>query len=383
MSIPNIFEYNETTELNNSIFLDSFAQNNDEIIFQNNFENGNNFSISEDYSFDKPLINKTIPLIDKSTGDKTEIKNQKKKEKELNNTQQDNKMPPTQYLLGAIKDVIFSKSKIDNSIKQYFQYTDNLTNLEKKMSNETYFSLKKRNRDKEPEILKEQKKLGRKKKNDLTIGLHNRNSEDNLIKKIKGKIIYFLLIFVNLILNSSLGERKKKEYVKFMKNEQNYKNIEKEDLIKDLDYQKIVNETKKERNIEFLKMTLKDFLSLEISPKYKTLSPYSNRNIINEIIENEKENEIIMFVLKELTLGDYIDIFTYKKELSDFGHLEEEEYKQIMAKFTRVDDLLKEIAISSEDNNYFSIFTSLLYNYERWFFIKKERKRNNNNNEEE
>ena len=90
---------------------------------------------------------------------------------------------------------------------------------------------------------------------------------------------------------------------------------EKEDLLKDLDYQKIVNETKKERNLEFLNMTLKEFLSLEISPKFKTFSPYSNRNVINEIIENEKENEIIMFVLSNLTLRDYLDIFIYKKRV--------------------------------------------------------------------
>jgi hypothetical protein len=250
------------------------------------------------------------------------------------------------------------------------------------MSDAVFFSAKKRNRDKEPEKFRENKKSGRKRKDEPKDGIHNKNSEDNIIKKIKAKFIYFLLSFINSIFNSFLGDNKIILYVKFMKNITSDKEPEKEDLLKDLDYQKIVNETKKEKNLEFLKMSLKDFLSLEISPKFKTLSPHSNRNVINEIIKNEKENEIIMFVLNDLTLRDYLDIFTYKKELSDFGNLEGEKYEQIMENFTRVDELLTEIDKLNDGNNYFSIFTSLLYNYERWFFIKKERNRNKKSNEE-
>ena len=37
-----------------------------------------------------------------------------------------------------------------------------------------------------------------------------------------------------------------------------------------------------------------------------------------------------------------------------------------------VEDLLQSIA-DNNDENYFSIFTYLLYNYKRWFLIKKGR----------
>ena len=304
---------------------------------------------------------------------------------EVKENAEENKKPPTQYVCDKIKNIYNSKLIKDSTkeiFNKNFKKTNNLEELEKKMSDEVFFSLKKRNRDKEPEKFRENKKSGRKKKDEPKDGIHNKNSEDNIIKKIKAKFIYFLLSFINSIFNSFLGDNKIILYVKFMKNIKTDKEPEKEDLLKDLDYQKIVNETKKEKNLEFLKMTLKDFLSLEISPKFKTLPSYSNRNVINEIIKNENENEIIMFVLKGLTLRDYLDIFTYKKELSDFGKLEGEKYKQIMANFTRVDELLTEIDKLNDGNNYFSIFTSLLYNYERWFFIKKERNRNKKSYEE-
>ena len=37
-----------------------------------------------------------------------------------------------------------------------------------------------------------------------------------------------------------------------------------------------------------------------------------------------------------------------------------------------VEDLLKKIS-EDNDEDYFSIFTFFLYNYERWFYIKKSR----------
>jgi hypothetical protein len=54
-----------------------------------------------------------------------------------------------------------------------------------------------------------------------------------------------------------------------------------------------------------------------------------------------------------------------------------------MDNFTRVDKLLKEIYELHNENNYFSLFFSILYNFERWFFIKKGRQINRRKNEKE
>ena len=52
------------------------------------------------------------------------------------------------------------------------------------MSDDTFNAPKRRNRNKVPELNDGIKKLGRKKKNDNKERLHNKSSEDNIIKKI-------------------------------------------------------------------------------------------------------------------------------------------------------------------------------------------------------
>ena len=76
---------------------------------------------------------------------------------------------------------------------------------------------------------------------------------------------------------------------------------EKEDLIKNLNYDLIVNSTEKENNLKFLKMALKDFLSTDISNKLKTYSKDSNKKVIDKIVKEENDN-ILNFVLNDLTL---------------------------------------------------------------------------------
>ena len=121
-------------------------------------------------------------------------------------------------------------------------------------------------------------------------------------------------------------------------------------------------------------MPLKDYLSIDITDKFKTYPKNSNKKVIDEILKNEKDNEKIMFILNDLTLGDYIDIFLYKKELKDFGKISEDKINSIMGKFKRVDKLLKEIK-AKENDNYYSKFFYIFYNFERWFFIKIDRQK--------
>ena len=285
--------------------------------------------------------------------------NYKKTKKEL---------PPTQYLTDKIKNII-SKVNINNKIKESFIVDDNIIKIEEKMS-DTNFLGKKRIKPKGTKIIKEKKaKLGRKKK-DEPKGSHTKDAIDNIIKKIKTSLLSYLLEFINNFLNTFINDDNKILLYKKLK-----RKIQNEKLIKELDYDNIVNNVKKEINLEFLKMSLKDFLSQDITTKYKTLPVDSNKILIEEIIKIEKDNEIIMFMLKDFTLGNWIDVFTYKKELKDFGNLNEDKIKKIMDKFIRVDKLLEEIYKLNNENNYFSRFFIILYNYERYFFIKRERQK--------
>ena len=283
--------------------------------------------------------------------------------------------PPTQYTTENIKDIL-SKLNIDDKIKKSFKIDDNILNIEKYISNESYFSIKRRKPKTKRKEIKDKKKLGRKRKDDTTQnGIHTKDSLDNIVKKIKVKILDYLILFINNILNNSPSDNNKISSMKFMINKKEPKS---KDLIKNLDYNSIVNNTKKEDNLKFLKMTLGEFLSQKISKKYKTLPTDYNKTIIEKIITKENNNEIITFIFNTLTLGDWIDIFIYKKELNDIHrYIDKDKINIIMNKFVRANKLIEDIYNLKSKNNYFSCFLIILYNYERWFFIKKERQKLN------
>ena len=333
------------------------------------YENSANNQINELYegTTNDKLKNKKnlVILINNNNTRNSTISNEAMKRKDL---------PTPQYKSEDIKAII-SKLNIDNKIKDNFIRDERIINIEQYMSNETFIGIKRRNRTKQKKPMEDKKKLGRKKKDDPQKGKHTKHSNDNMIKKIKSHLLDYLILFFNNILNSLFDDNKIKSYIKIIKNNQSIKDPKKEDLIKNLDYNTIMNKTEKEINLKFLKMPLKDFLSQDISNKYKTFNKNTNKRVIEEILLNEKDNEIIKFIFKKLTLGDWIDIFTYKKELGDFGALDENNQKLIMDHFIRVDKLLEKIYDLKNGDNYFSLFITILYNFERWFFIKTGRHR--------
>ena len=353
-----------------------------------------NFMDSEYLLYEENIVgeseNNIIEQIDENTREKTNkknsIDNKKQEIEELNKTPETPKdgleieisveKNDEQYEFNEIKDKILPKLNINTyeKINPCYIFTDNVEDLQKKMSDDTYYAEKKRNRDKE--IKKnDPKKRGRKTKQDTSVREHTKNSEDNIIKKIKTKVIDTLLTFINNCINCFLSEEKIKSYVKIMKDIKDDREPEKENLLKFLDYKKTINETKRETNLQFFKMPLKDFLSIDISPKFSTYRKDSNKKIINELLKNEQDNEILMFILNDLTFEDFIDIYTRKKELKSFPKLDVSKINLINYNFIYVESLLEEVHKLNDENNYFSCFTSILYNLKRWFFIKQERKR--------
>ena len=283
-------------------------------------------------------------------------------------------MPPTQYTYDKIKNEIFPKFKDKNIFDKIFIMNPKILALEENMSDNMFLQKKRRNKNlchtNEPK-----KKLGRK-KNDDTLGKinskHNKYSQDNIIKKIKSKLLHFLVEFLNNLLNSILKKNKINSYIKIVKNIEDNKIPKNVGLIKDLDYKNVIDRVKKEKNLEFFDMKLKDFLSSEISSKYKTLQKDSNKRIIEEILKEENENEIINFVFN-LTFRQWLDSFLYKKEIKDYKNLDNEKINIINYHFKRVDDLLIEI-YREFNTNYLSCYIFYLFNIERWYFIKMGRK---------
>jgi len=233
--------------------------------------------------------------------------------------------------------------------KRYRNYTDDdyIKEILENENKENYEQENKKRRGRKPKI------EGREK--------HNRMASDNNIKKIKAAIFKYLNIFLNNVIN--------------------YKNSpkEKRNKIYNINYC-FINQLKREIDLKYLNMPLKDLFSLlNVSPRYTTILPESNKIYIKRLLSKETD-EAIKFAFN-MTFRDWLDIFLFKKEVKDL--LNEYNVKgdknaiceKIKESLVGVDDLLNNIAAKENKNkNYFSNFTFYLYNYELWFFIKKGRK---------
>jgi len=200
-------------------------------------------------------------------------------------------------------------------------------------------------------------KRGRKPKNEDGEE-HNRMTSDNIIKKIKAEIFKYLTQFLNNIIKGKKtpGENNKIYRINYC----------------------FINQLNREIDLRYLNMPLKDLFSLlNVSPKYSTKVPESNKIYIEKLL-NGQTDEAIKFAFN-MTLRDWIDIFSFKKEVKDLlNEYNIKDYKNIICKkiknsLVTVDDLLNKFA-EKEENHYFSNFTFYLYNYELWFFKKKGRK---------
>lgn len=307
--------------------------------------------------------------INKIFDDNINIKNKEDNEKEA---------IPIQYTFDKINPIIQEMNLPDN-IKKKIVMDSHLNKIERQMNDIALMGKKKRRKkgkitfvDEDDDIKKQ--KVGRKKQGDFTKRKHDKNSADNIIKKIKLKFFEYSLKFLNNTLNSFLDKKKISEYNKILRKD--IKNDEPQNLIKLLDY-KFVDKIKKETDLLLLKNTLKDIFSNDISPKYSTLSRDSNKKMIERIIKEQKDNVNIMFAFN-LTFEEWIDVFTYKKELKSINNYDEEKMKDLNSQFIRLDKLIIEIFEKGYINNYLSYFISYAFNYKRWFFMKKGRNRVSN-----
>ena len=244
---------------------------------------------------------------------------------------------------------------------------------------------KKRKREKEEEDVKEkdnipkmskdfyiyvqnENKRGRKTEKNNKNYIHDKYKSDNIIKKIKDKLFKSVLKFVNTKLDLK----------------------EENELLK-LDYDEYINKLKRKRDLDLLKMPLKDFLALKISKKYNK-DPYYNKKIIDKILNNieninvydNKINKTVNFVF-DITFEDYIDICTSKKSLDDlindygdYGYTKDNiDYEKIKSNLNVINEISSEV-MKKNDVTYLSFFLFYLYNYKRWFYLKRGRKNSSN-----
>lgn len=284
---------------------------------------------------------------------------------------------------------ILKKNKKFSKIKNKFKKNQYIEKAEEKLCNkkrkrETFFEkyLKKNNNliiFKEKKNDKIKKKRGRKCKEDSGKEVHTKMSSDNIIKKIKCKIMDYLVIFMNNILDRKISDLK---------------------LYK-IDY-KYKDQINKKIDLDLLEKSLKDLLSMNITSKVKRHDKNFNEVLIEQILEQIKKEKsmeyinTIIFVLN-MKFRDWISLFTFKKNIYDL--IKENDDKNINSKkihnnlvsssincdkieksLIGADVLLNQILLKN-DSQYLSSFIFHLYNYERWFYIIFGRNKKEKNND--
>ena len=307
----------------------------------------------------------SIPKCTKATTTKTNQNKQEKDEPKVE-PKDEPKLYTSNDILNIFNDQS-NKDKISDSFKT-LKFKENieddlrLTKNKGKMDYYDYINSKLSNK-KNNEIKK--KKRGREKKNvNITI-IHDKMCSDNIIKKIKSAIFNYTLCFLNTLL--SLTDEKCSIY-----------NIK----LSKIHYKKNIDILKKEKELEILNMSLKEIFSKDISPKLRKYNSNFNKQIIENILNNKKVNDTILFVFN-MTLRNWLDIFTLKKSVIDIiNEYSDKNYKnidfdKIEKSMVGIDKLLNEIK-EKNGEDYLPYFIFCLYNYERWFNLKKSRKNKKN-----
>ena len=211
---------------------------------------------------------------------------------------------------------------------------------------------------------------------------HNKNITDNIICKLINRLNNSLLGFINGIISNLKTE----EEINLILLELNLPNkINKHHnsikVIKKNDYKSRLKFIKIDKFIELLDFSLKDYFSLEISRKFKDTKYSRNYNelILNRLLKDENDNnkKLFDFILNELKISDYIELFLHQKDFEELEtldvnqkHIIENNLKRIEKYYDDEDKL---------DINDFHCFALVVYNLKRLLFIKEIRKSRENN----
>ncbi len=342
--------------LNSGLGSGSSSTNQDSLLFQ-----PLNSDYSEDHFINPP---KTIISLDEDEEEEKPVEPKKTNE----TTTKDGK--EIFYPFKKIETEIIPKLGLSDDIKAKITKNEKeIEIIEKNLKPKGKGKMKAKEKDtpkdeNEETVQSDKIECGRKKLGDKSERPHNRDSFDNVVKKVKGDIFTEAASFLNQIIDLNISSDRKKALTKMTRKSQ--REPDNKDLIKDLNYE-IINKLKRDFNLALLNMNFKDFFSQDISSRYTAQVKDSNKVILETISEEEENNEIINYVF-DLKIIDWLNYFTHKIELEFLDKIEKE--KDI--KFRRAEALLNDIG-TLEDSYYFSNCLFHLYNFRWWFEVKTGR----------
>ena len=272
--------------------------------------NDNNINISFNSTKNQISFNQSLSLVSDDSEqnfegdedlDKNLILNNIYKEKDLyllNDISNNNTVKLD--CLSAQHSNSFINSTNENKIKFLFDYKlgyfieDNQTIFYKK---EKIFHITKTN-----------KKIGRIKKSSCLIGKHNKLSKDNIIRKIKGRFIEKLRLYINseyknYLLNKYL---KKNKYNNFLKKIN----------------PKVSRKIKKEENLEWFKSKIYEVFSQNLSLRYSSFSPDSNKKKIIRLMSMKEPKGVIDIL--NMDIQTLFDKYINDEEIPGFKTLKDD-----------------------------------------------------------
>ena len=287
---------------------------------------------------------------------------------------------PEIFLVKDIINIINSKNNISEEIKDIIYINSN--KYDAYIEEVKKILIRNTNKNKKIKIVynedeNEKTFLGRKRDEGTIVKIHNKFSPDNIINKIKNILKQKLLYFVNNVINNIYDITKRKIILNNLNIPNNHESL----LIKDIEYKTLADKKSKNVNLSLLKLSIKPFLSQKISARYRSFncndeSLYqSNKLLINSLLNDNENRNLFNFLFNNLTIDNFLDIFIYKKEISDFygfNQLNEREQKILQKSLIRVETVFQEI---KDEANYLLCFILLIYNYKRYFIIKQSRNR--------
>ena len=228
-------------------------------------------------------------------------------------------------------------------------------------------------------------KRGRKKKDDNTKRKNNKYRTYNIIRKIKNKIMHYLLLFINNLIKSLYTKEQINEIL-FELHLPQIKSYETSiQVIKKIEHDIYAKQMKTEENINFLNSKIKNYLSNNISKKFVGIPLNSNEIIISRLLQDENKKNILKFIFEELSIDEWLNIFTYQIDFEHYAKsknlLNEEQISMLSNNLIGIDSLMLECINDKDFNkNYFHCFMILIYNLKE--YISKKEIRKNNSGEE-
>ena len=196
---------------------------------------------------------------------------------------------------------------------------------------------------------KEKKDLGRKKKEYEGLGLHNKFSDDNIIRKVKNAILQNTRIFINSKIKTIYEYKNNK----FSKRKELLKMKKSQPISSRVDYNK-----------NFLEKNLGEIFSDNISSKYIQYPSSHNKKLIESLINDEDEQKRKIFnEIFNLTFLDCLNHFRGSKIIEELKGL------------NNLEEYLKRAKII-KDKEYCTIFKYFVNNFEKIIMDKKARIKN-------